>query len=82
MLRYPWRIGLAWGLFIFVFVAALATTAIQQDARVPQAPPYTVYQSGLYCVYITSNQAGIAMQVVANPTATIAMLGGKLDPCE
>ena len=82
MLRYPWRIGLALGLLIFTIVISLAATVISQDNRVPQAHPYNVYQSGLYCVYIASNQAGIAMHVVANPSATEAMLGGTLRPCE
>ena len=63
-----WGLVSAWGLLIFLFVAAIV--AAQQNERMPQARPFNVYQSGNYCVYIASNQAGIAMQVVSNYGAT------------
>ena len=71
---------IAWGLSIFISITAFA--AMRQESHVPQAQPFNVYTSGLYCVYVASNQAGIAMQVMVNPSATEAMLGGTLRPCE
>ena len=66
MLRYPWRIGLALGLLIFTIVIALAATVISQDNRVPQAQPFTVYETPSACIYVVG-AAPPAIAVLPSP---------------
>ena len=73
MSRDTWVLLFGWLLLLGLVGATLV--AIPWSSRVAhanpsQARPFNVYQSGSYCVYIASNQAGIAMQVVSNYGAT------------
>ena len=55
---------------VFGIYMLVSAQGITHDSVSPPTRPYNVYQSGNYCVYIASNQAGIAMQVVSNYGAT------------
>lgn len=54
----------------------------QAQQRAAQTRPFNVYNSGYHCVYIASNQAGIAIAVTTNPGVIMTLDGVETPPCE